>query len=138
MAKQTQTIRWQKLTNCLSVFDHFVGLALKGLSIDIRSSFMVAPWIFQTLTKTIFVRQRFLTDAIDNWVPINCWGICRILIFYHCRFADLFAFFSAFVELKSIVAFFFFFTTSSNCCDIDLLLIFGEQYMCFYHPNYPS
>ena len=27
----TQTIRWQKLKNCLSVFDHFVGLALKGL-----------------------------------------------------------------------------------------------------------
>ena len=27
-----QTIRWQKSTNCLSVFDHFVGLALKGLT----------------------------------------------------------------------------------------------------------
>ena len=29
MAKHTQTIL---PTNCLSVFDHFVGLALKGLS----------------------------------------------------------------------------------------------------------
>ena len=28
MAKHTQAIRW---LNCLSVFDHFVGLALKGL-----------------------------------------------------------------------------------------------------------
>ena len=31
MVKHTQTICWQKLTNCLSVFDDFVGLALKGL-----------------------------------------------------------------------------------------------------------
>ena len=31
MVKHTHTIRWQKPTNCLSVFDDFVGLALKGL-----------------------------------------------------------------------------------------------------------
>ena len=29
--KHTQTIRRLLPTNCLSVFDHFVGLALKGL-----------------------------------------------------------------------------------------------------------
>ena len=34
MIKQTQIIRRQQPTNCLSVFDHFVGLALKGLSND--------------------------------------------------------------------------------------------------------
>ena len=34
MVKHTQTIRWQQLTNCFSVFDHFVGLALKRLFID--------------------------------------------------------------------------------------------------------
>ena len=34
MAKHSQTIRRQKLTNCLSVFDHFVKLALKGLTIS--------------------------------------------------------------------------------------------------------
>ena len=34
MVKHTKTIRWQKPTNCLSVFDHFVGLALKGLKGD--------------------------------------------------------------------------------------------------------
>ena len=28
-----KTIRRQKPTNCLSVFDHFVGLALKGLTL---------------------------------------------------------------------------------------------------------
>ena len=32
MVKQTQTIRQQKPTNYLSVFGHFVGLVLKGIS----------------------------------------------------------------------------------------------------------
>ena len=31
MVKHTQTIRWLLPTNFLSLFDHFVGLALKGL-----------------------------------------------------------------------------------------------------------
>ena len=32
MVKHTQTIFWLLPTNCLSVFDHFMGLALKGLT----------------------------------------------------------------------------------------------------------
>ena len=36
MVKRTQTIRRQLQTNCLSVFDHFVGLALKGLRENIE------------------------------------------------------------------------------------------------------
>ena len=32
MFKHTQTIRQLLLTNCLIVFDHFVGLALRGLT----------------------------------------------------------------------------------------------------------
>ena len=35
MVKHAQTIRRQKPTNCLSLFDHFVGLALKGLNASI-------------------------------------------------------------------------------------------------------
>ena len=31
MVKHTQTTRRQQPRNCLSVFDHFVGLVLKGL-----------------------------------------------------------------------------------------------------------
>ena len=31
MVKHTQTIRRQQPTNCLGIFDHFVGLALKGI-----------------------------------------------------------------------------------------------------------
>ena len=33
MIKHTKTIRGQQLNNCLRVFDHFVGMALEGLSI---------------------------------------------------------------------------------------------------------
>ena len=32
MVKHTQTICRQEPTTCLSVFDHFVGLTLKGLT----------------------------------------------------------------------------------------------------------
>ena len=38
MVKHTQTIRRQQPVNCLSVFDHFVGLALKGLSRNQKKS----------------------------------------------------------------------------------------------------
>ena len=34
MIKHTQTIRRQQSRNCLSVFDHFWGLAFKGLNVD--------------------------------------------------------------------------------------------------------
>ena len=36
MVKQTQTIRRLLPTNCLSVFDHFAGLALIGLRLFIQ------------------------------------------------------------------------------------------------------
>ena len=35
MVTKAQTIRRQKPTNCLSVFDNFVGLALKWLTLQI-------------------------------------------------------------------------------------------------------
>ena len=35
MVKHTQTIHRQQPMNCLRVFDHFVGLALKGLRYSI-------------------------------------------------------------------------------------------------------
>ena len=34
LVKYTQTIRRQQPTNCLSVFDHFEGLGLKGLIVN--------------------------------------------------------------------------------------------------------
>ena len=38
MVKHTQTFCWLLLTNCLSVFDHFVGLVPKGLTLISVSS----------------------------------------------------------------------------------------------------
>ena len=40
MVKHTQAMRLQQPTNCLSVFDHFVGLVLKGLNIFIFEVFV--------------------------------------------------------------------------------------------------
>ena len=34
MVKHTQAIRWNLPTNCLSVFDHCMGLVLKGLTTE--------------------------------------------------------------------------------------------------------
>ena len=44
MVKHIQTIRRQQPTNCLSVFDHFVGLALKGLN----PSYANLPFLYIT------------------------------------------------------------------------------------------
>ena len=44
MVKHTQTIRWLLPTNCLSVFDHFVELALKGLKGAIHFSPCQTYW----------------------------------------------------------------------------------------------
>ena len=41
-------------TNCLSVFDHFVGLALKGLSIGSNTRH---PFKVQDTSKSFYVRQ---------------------------------------------------------------------------------
>ena len=48
MIKHTQTIRRLLLTNCLSVFDHFVGLALKELT----ATKMLMPWVFRHTVRT--------------------------------------------------------------------------------------
>ena len=52
MVKHTQTIRQQQPTNCLSVFDHFMGLALEGLKIPQN--------FFEALTRTSFFLRDFL------------------------------------------------------------------------------
>ena len=52
MVKHTHTIRWQKPTNCLSVFDHFVRLTLKGLK-SLSSLFLFFTKKFLLLVKLI-------------------------------------------------------------------------------------
>ena len=36
MVKHIQAIRRQQSKNCLSVFEHFVGVALKGLILEVK------------------------------------------------------------------------------------------------------
>ena len=48
MVKHTQTIRLQQPMNCLSVFDHFVGLALKGLILEAKCSDIFFSQFFHT------------------------------------------------------------------------------------------
>ena len=57
MIKHTQTIRQQKPTNCLSAFDHLVGLAPKGLN-----SFRAASQSF-----LIFLASRFELLFHNTW-----------------------------------------------------------------------
>ena len=44
MVKHTQTIRRQQPTNCLSVFDHFVQLVLKGLRGKVQRDIAKRHW----------------------------------------------------------------------------------------------
>ena len=55
MGKHTQTIRRLLKTNCLGVFDYFVGLALKGLKILLKKDTIlerIFPWINETYLKS--------------------------------------------------------------------------------------
>ena len=68
MVNHNQTILWQKLTNSLSVFDHFVGLALNRL---------MASWWFDGIRGInpfrayVFVSSPafpcLINSANDNW-----------------------------------------------------------------------
>ena len=50
MVKHTQTIRRQKSKNCLTVTDHFVGLALKGKKImKLKKGNEVAVFLQETV-----------------------------------------------------------------------------------------
>ena len=55
IVKHTKTICWLLLTNCLSVFDHFVGLALKGL---LTKENRVIDQYFESLMEEVY-RQIF-------------------------------------------------------------------------------
>ena len=60
MLKHTRTIRWQMPTNCLSVFDNFVGLELKGLKGDSDAVFLCE---FCEVFKSIYFLEHIRTAA---------------------------------------------------------------------------
>ena len=51
MVKHAQSIRRQLRTNCLSVFDHFVGLVLKGLRLSETTLIILEKASFLKLSK---------------------------------------------------------------------------------------
>ena len=54
MVKHTQTIRWQEPKNCLSMFDHFMGLALKGLTLIFLATLTISdPQLLQNIFKKL-------------------------------------------------------------------------------------
>ena len=74
MAKHIQTIRRQQPTNCLSVFDHFASLTIKGLSIHIaiqvycvqlyfsekKRRFLILSFVIELKPVLIFLTSHFL------------------------------------------------------------------------------
>ena len=64
IVKHTQTIRRQKPTNCLSVFGHFVGLALKELHCQVQESMILiharSPTNILDFCRTVYIRELFI------------------------------------------------------------------------------
>ena len=68
MVKHTQTMRRQQSTNCLSVFDHFVGLALIGLStapLSLEIKYMPVAF-FRGNTVCILIFQHRFNYQLSN------------------------------------------------------------------------
>ena len=67
MFKYTQTIRRQQSTeqNCLSVFDHFVGLAFKGIKTSVDS-----PTLIISMTPYLKIERNF----IITFSEVSCLG----------------------------------------------------------------
>ena len=97
MVKHTQTIRRLLPTNCLRVFDHFVGLAFNGLNI-----LKTSPLIAETKRNISFWCERCLGDHQSHgqliWeTEISVRFIIRIQIanFNH-HYANIFLYFNCF------------------------------------------
>ena len=70
MVKHTQTIHRQKPTNCLSVFEHFVTLALKGLISRMKlTNRTLMKNYYEVISGYIFILQKhFLLTCSELWV----------------------------------------------------------------------
>ena len=68
MVKYTRTIRWQQSTNCLSVFDSFVGLALKGLIGLPRVTLSLLFSVIWTNLNRSSVRGNFLKFSFKEFI----------------------------------------------------------------------
>ena len=94
MVKQTQTIIWQQLTNCLSVFSHFKGSTLK----ELRGSFLANFPVPRQKSTTVALRHMCyqLFPTISKIIPSrgvlikryskNMHQICRGTPMANCDF----------------------------------------------------
>ena len=57
MVKHTQTIRRQQPTNCLSVFDWFVGLELKGLKTSRSFPLGAKGWLCSACVLSVVIYE---------------------------------------------------------------------------------
>ena len=66
MVKHTQTIRRLLLTNCLSVFDHFMRLALKGLRlIDYEVNKVIIELLMFDRIFTVILTASYISDNVQ-------------------------------------------------------------------------
>ena len=75
MVKHTQTI--QKPTNCLSAFDHIVGLALKGLRKNFWCRLLPLPCMMLKNSRTYF--KHFAVFKLLDFSSMSVWPFVNIM-----------------------------------------------------------
>ena len=91
IVKHTQTIRRQKPTNCLSVFGHFVGLALKELHCQVQESMILiharSPTNILDFCRTVYIRELFIYLFIYLFRYLFMISLIYLLFFssYFCK-----------------------------------------------------
>ena len=102
MVKHTQTIRCQKPTNCLRVFDSFVGLALKELKADSEAVFFCE---FCEIFKNNYFLEHIRTAASKPFLI----GIWKFPYLRYLRFTlwkcTVFSGISALIHFKLVLQF---------------------------------
>ena len=71
MVSHTQTVRWQQPTNCFSVFDHFMGLVLKGLTPKMD---LFVKMIIDAAQKRIFSHEDFFSKCDQIRRELQIWS----------------------------------------------------------------
>ena len=59
MVRHTQTIRGQQPTNCLSLFGHFMGLALRGRIFGLKSFLKLMHPLLSSHSESTHIKQAF-------------------------------------------------------------------------------
>ena len=78
----TKTIPRRLPTNCLSVFDHFVGLALKGLKFInwIKPKLqMIRPWFFNYSKIPLTWSRIYSFNQVEMLKKIFLYQLCEVL-----------------------------------------------------------